>query len=147
MIQNLSIKTYTLSDELKEGCLDKVRVVLERHAEIIFAYAFGSFLADLAFRDLDIAVYVGLEVLPSVAFRYEDSLAQEISAQLDLPCPVDLRVLNDAPVPFQFHVFRGRLLVDRNPELRFAKLTHIATRYLDIRQFLKHYLREAYGRA
>jgi len=147
MNQRLAIKTYTLSDEAKEGCLDRVRGVLERHPEIIFAYAFGSFLGDLPCRDLDIAVYVGPEVLQASGFRYEDSLAQEIAAQLDLPCPVDLRILNDAPVPFQFHVFRGRLLVDRNTELRFAKLTHIATRYLDIRSFLKHYLREAYGRA
>jgi predicted nucleotidyltransferase len=142
-----SFKTYTLSDEAKEIYLDKTSAVLGRHPEIIFGYAFGSFLADAPFRDLDIAVYVGTEGLPPIRYTYEDCLAQEISAHAGLPCPVDLRIFNDAPVALQFHAFRGILLLDRNPEVRFTRFAHIVARYLDIRPFLKHYLREAYGRA
>jgi uncharacterized protein len=147
MIDSLAIKTYSLPGEAKEVYLDKTSAVLERHPEIIFGYAFGSFLADTLFRDLDIAVYVEAKGLPSIRYVYEDSLAQEISEYATLPCPVDLRILNDAPVAFQFHAFRGRLLLDRNPGLRLTRLAHIAARYLDVRPFLKHYLREAYGRA
>lgn len=145
--QRSAIKTYTLSDEAKEECLDGVAAELERHPEILFAYVFGSFLDDMPFRDLDIAVYVRSEVLQSSPFRYEDSLAQEIADHLALPYPIDLRILNEASVSFQFHVVRGRLLVDRNPGLRLARLTAIVSRYLDRKSFLRHYVREAYGRA
>jgi len=60
--------------------------------------------------------------------------------------PIDVRVLNDAPVTFLFHVFReGRLLLSRNDE-RLADLMERTVReYLDAAPLLRQATMEAYG--
>ena len=57
-----------------------------------------------------------------------------------------MRVLNDAPVTFLFHVFReGRLLFSRNDE-RLADLMERTVReYLDMEPLLRRATIEAYG--
>ena len=51
------IKTYTLSAEKKEVCLQRISGFLKEDPSILFAYAHGSFLGSSNFRDLDIAVF------------------------------------------------------------------------------------------
>ncbi len=120
-------------------------VLLARHEEVLFAYALGSFLEDGPFRDLDLAVYVQSEGPDRLGFHYEDGLAQEISRAFNLLFPVDLRLLNGAPVSFQYHVFRGRLLMDRDPERRIDLLTNVLSRYFDIKPIIEHHIKEAFG--
>lgn len=141
------MKTYNLSEDSRNRLLEKIGCILGRHSEILFAYAFGSFIEQIPFRDIDIGLYMKSDAAPDSRFKYEDELAEEIRRELRLPFPIDVRLINDAPVAFQFHAIRGVLIVDRNPDARAVLQAHIISRYLDMKPFLQHYLKEAYGRA
>lgn len=140
-----NIRTFTLSKNSKRAVLKDLSALLGSRNEIIFAYAHGSFLESGPFRDLDIAVCLHTSSMPASSFHYEDRLAQQIAARLNLAFPVDLRLVNGAPVAFQYRVFRGSLLVDNDPEFRVKQITHVVARYLDILPVLKHHAREAFS--
>lgn len=125
--------------------LEGVAAHLARHDEILFAYAYGSFLEDQRFRDLDAAVWVQWQKLPGITSNYEDTLANELARQLELSFPLDLRIMNEAPVSFQYRVFEGRLLLDRLPAYRIEVISRTVARYLDMKPLLHHFLKEAYG--
>ncbi|MFH1117543.1 MAG: nucleotidyltransferase domain-containing protein [Pseudomonadota bacterium] len=138
------IKSYFLSSREKEEAVEALKRLLAIREEILFAYVHGSFLDEGPFRDLDIAVYVTAGDLPTRRFTYEESLAREIMYQTGLPFPVDIRLLNEAPVGFRYHVFHGRLLLDRDPDLRIEMMVKVIARYLDIEPVLHHHAREAF---
>lgn len=137
--------TYTLTKQEKDEILQHIKIVLLEHDEIVFAYAHGSFVADHPFRDCDIAVYFRDKNRSLKAWIYEDSLSQKIVHRLHLPFPVDLRILNLCSVTFQFHVIQGKLLVDREPELRLTLIEYFLSRYLDIKPVLDHHIKEVVG--
>ncbi len=142
---NVRIRTYSISQQDKTALLDRLSKALESRSEILIAYAEGSCLEDCPFRDFDVAVYLDPADLPQSRFQYEDRLTQELVTELDLSFPLDLKLLNDTPLPFQYSVFRGRLLMDRNPEVRLERLTFVVDLYLDIKPILEHHTREAFG--
>lgn len=115
---------------------------LEAEADLEFAWLHGSFLGGGGFHDVDVGVH--LHAAADVCSRR----ALDLGLRLDrgIGFPVDVRVLNDAPVTFLFHVFReGRLLFSRNDE-RLADLMERTVReYLDMEPLLRRATIEAYG--
>lgn len=139
------MKTFDLSPEERSSILAGVSRELSAHAEILFAYAYGSFLDESPFRDLDLAVYVDREQACTPPFHYEDALATALTRQLELSFPVDMRVLNETPVSFRYRVIRGRLLFERDPDARIDLVVHTLARYFDSNPFLYHYLKDAHS--
>jgi len=117
---------------------------LDAHGEISFAYLHGSFVHGPQARDIDIAVYLKPDRIPDATFAYEDSLAQEITSKAGPSVPVDVRIMNNTPIPFQYHVLKGRLLVDHDPDDRLELMSFIISRYLDMKPLLEHHLKEAF---
>lgn len=106
-----------------------------------FAYLHGSFVGGTAFHDVDVAVFAApasVEAFPVVA------LAERLSGAVALP--VDVRLLNGAPVSFAYHAFRGRLLCSRDEDLLTGVLEDTALRYLDAEPLLRQATREAFAR-
>lgn len=134
---------HRLSFQARQQLLGLAAEVVSRHPEIVFCYAHGSFLHPGPYRDLDLVVYL-VEPLPPSRFIYEDALERELVQALQVDFPVDVRIANGTPFPFQHHAYQGQLLVDRNPDLRASVLSHIAARYLDIKPILDHHAREAF---
>jgi hypothetical protein len=118
---------------------------LEEHHEIVFALALGSFIEGGPFRDLDIAVFLRPDFLAGCDFRYEMQMESRIEKALNSHFTVDIRILNNAGLGFQYHALRGRLLLDREPDIRIAFTRQVAARYLDIAPILKHHTREAFA--
>lgn len=111
---------------------------LQNHTEILFAYLFGSFSEGLPFHDIDVGVYLaGEKLTSSEVLKYETKTAVEIEASVGLP--VDVKVLNSAPLPLRYHVSRGQLLFSRAEPARYAFLEATWRDYFDyyplIRQF------------
>ena len=116
--------------------------VLEAESDLEFAWLHGSFLAVGQFHDIDVGIYLNA---PSEA-RFRRGL--DLAVRLDQASgfPVDVRVLNDAPVTFLFHVFReGRLLLSRDDELLADLAERTAREYLDMAPLLRRATIEAYG--
>ena len=143
---NNKIKTYTLSAEKKEICLQQISGFLEENPNILFAYAHGSFLESSRFRDLDIAVFLMPDNLPLRPYVFEIEVETAIIQHLEFPFPVDVKIMNSAGIPLQYHALRGKLLMDRNPDMRLEIMTKIASLYLDIAPILTHHTKEAFSR-
>ena len=139
-----SARTYVFSDEEKLRLITLLRSLLDNQDAIQFAYLYGSFLDDIPCHDIDIGVYVK-EIQGTEMTFYALELGEQLSRETI--CPVDVRVLNDAPVSFLFHVLKGKLLTEQNPERHAQIFEQTVSRYLDMQPLLLQATREAFGNA
>jgi hypothetical protein len=66
-----------------------------------------------------------------------------VHLQLGLGLPIDVRVLNDAPLAFRYHALQGTPLVARDGEFLDELRARTWDDYLDFQPFARRYLREA----
>lgn len=132
---------YRLSIEKKQRVLERLASVIGQKNDILFAYTYGSFAEDLPFHDIDVGVYLA-NGEPASALHF----ALELAARLeqDVHFPVDVRILNFAPVLFLYHVFLGLVIFDRNDDFRADLAERTVQRYLDIKPFITRGIREAF---
>lgn len=135
-------RTYILTKEERKKLEQAAGDILRKHEEILFAYIFGSFTESLPIHDLDIGIYAE-DVDKQTSAGYALDLAEELSKGLMLP--VDVRVLNFAPLPFCYHVIRGTLLMEKDDAARSAFVEETVRRYLDIEPLLRKGLKEAFA--
>ena len=112
---------------------------LSASADVSFAYLFGSFVGEPSFRDVDVAIWTTVD-----AGRFADvDLAIRLSTRVGLP--VDVRRVNDAPVPFLFKVLRGQLLACRDERHLADIIERTARGYHDIAPLLRRATREVFA--
>jgi predicted nucleotidyltransferase len=115
--------------EERERLLDELRRILEGAKSISFAYVHGSFIKRELFRDVDVAIWVEGHEAP---FKHEVDLSSRI--EVDLKVPVDIHVLNEAPVTFKHAVFtEWRLLFSRDERARIEVVDETIRQYIDLR--------------
>jgi predicted nucleotidyltransferase len=159
-------KRFNSAQAEQETILNTVQRALEAQPSVVFAYVLGSFLEDLPFHDIDVAVYLdvaderemsrlaldlaaGLEkVLPRVPLGPSPTLGGKKDADRKyertvVRLPVDVRVLNRAPPRFRYHVFRGKLLFSRDETLRTQWVERTMRHYLDLKPLRQRALKEA----
>ncbi|USS41007.1 nucleotidyltransferase domain-containing protein [Thermococcus aggregans] len=133
------MKVYNLSASERKALKERIKDYLKSRREVLFAYIHGSFLENRPFRDIDVAVFI-----KSKPGRfYEMELEEELSRLTGFP--VDVRVLNNAPVEFRFHVIGGELLFSRDEKARCDFEEQTMREYHDYSYYLKLYRREALG--
>jgi len=138
------MKPRDLSIEEKQQLSDLLVGLLSNREEILFAYVYGSCLHG-AFRDIDIGVFLR-DGSSGVAepLRYEMALEQDLEDSTGVP--IDVRVLNAAPLPFAYSVLQtGEVLVSRDEKARCDFVCRIYTHYHDFAYYRKRYRREALG--
>ena len=123
----------------REQVIERLAALLADRDDLSFAMLFGSFLDADAFRDVDLAIWTTTSAAPGL----DIDLAVTLSRQLGLP--VDVRRINDASVPFLFHVLRGRVVAARDPELLATLMEHTARDYHDLAPLLRRATREAFS--
>lgn len=128
-----------LETDARDRLIARLEAALAGRSDVLFALVFGSVLDGEAFRDID----VGIWTTESAGRRVEIELAEVLSAEVGLP--IDVRRINDAPVPFLFHVLRGRVVAVRD-ERRLADLMERTARdYHDRAPFLRRATIEAFA--
>jgi predicted nucleotidyltransferase len=128
--KGLKIRYIELSDEEKDKLLMNLKERLKSDDEIIFAYVHGSFINRKLFRDIDVALWLKT---PHMAFNYTVNFSTKLSMELGLP--VDIQILNEAPLPFKHQVFkRGKLLHSKDEKLRIEKVDQTLRNYFDLKQ-------------
>jgi predicted nucleotidyltransferase len=126
---DLEFRYYELSAEEKARLLDFLRKRFERVDDIIFAYVHGGFLERNFFRDVVVAVWIS-DV--EKAFYYTVNFSAKLEVEAGLP--VDLHVLNEAPLPFKHHVFTtGMLLFSKDEEMRHRIVDQTIKEYIDLK--------------
>lgn len=117
-----------------------VRVLQDRPG-IRFAVLYGSAAEGRPFRDLDIALFVDRASVPyETELDYAFSLADEL--QKAISYPVDVRVINDAPLPFRYQVSRGIALLVRDRPAFYRFLEQTWNLFLDFQPVAMQYLKE-----
>jgi uncharacterized protein len=122
-------------------CLPALVERLTGRPQPLFAMLFGSAAAGEPFHDIDIALWVDRTVLAA-----QDDLAFELAVLADLakvcPYPLDVRVINDAPLGFRYNVSKGKPLVINDEELYFRFLERTWDDWLDFKPVAMQYIRE-----
>lgn len=114
-------------------------VIRELTPGAVAAYLFGSFARGEDFSDLDIGILMGCEVSRPLEFELELETGLEKAVRY----PVDVRILDSAPLSFQFAVVRdGRLVVDSEPNRRATFEGNVRKKYFDFSIFRRRYLKE-----
>jgi predicted nucleotidyltransferase len=130
--------------EQRDRLIQQLSDLLRNRPEILFALVHGSFLAGGLFRDVDLALYLEPGAIQREAFRdYE--LEHGVRWSADLGLPVDVRLLNDAPVSFRYHALRGVVLFVQDEELLDEFRARTWDEYCDFAPFARRYLQEVMG--
>lgn len=130
--------------EQRDRLIQQLSHLLCNRPEILFALLHGSFLAGGLFRDVDLALYLEPGAIQREAFRdYE--LEQGVRWSETLGLPVDVRLLNDAPVSFRYHALRGSVLFVQKEEFLDEFRARTWDEYCDFAPFAKRYLQEVIG--
>ena len=134
-------KRYAVELRDRKDICRKITQILASRQEIIFAYAFGSFVAGTSFHDIDIGVFIKKDWLGKQSpLDYQISL--EIELEKELPYLIDVKVLNYAPIPLCHSASDGILLFCRDEEVRYEWVEKIWDMYLDMQYFLRNSLRD-----
>lgn len=121
-------------ERIKDGLLSAIRA----EDKILFAYLHGSF-GKLPFSDIDIGAYSTISEDEVFDFELEMSSTLEIASGY----PVDFKVINYAPIGFQFSVINeGVLLFERDRVTRLHFLEETGMKYMDYFELSKSYLKE-----
>ena len=129
---NIQEKLY-LKPQSLEGLLATLYHSLSSFKEVSFAYFFGSAARGGAYRDIDVAVYL----IPCATSSYKRfKLAMRIGRMIEnalfIRREVDVRILNEAPLSFQYEVMRtGLLIFQRKKHHRIRYEGRLLSRYLD----------------
>lgn len=125
----LEFRYRKLSAEEKLELLNILKEKLEHDDGIAFAYVHGGFMERDMFRDVDVTVWIK-DV--NKAFYYAVDFSAKLEANVGLP--MDVQVLNQAPLPFRYHVFtRGMLLFSKDEKLRLKIADETTREYLDLK--------------
>ncbi len=115
--------------------------LLQPYSEILFAILYGSAVEGEGYRDLDVALWVDrTQLAPERDLDFEFRIESQLRRRLRFP--VDVRVINDAPLAFRYHVSRGLPLVVRDEEAFSTFRERTWDEYFDFRPIALAYLRE-----
>jgi predicted nucleotidyltransferase len=107
--------------------------------EIATAYIFGSFVESGLFSDIDLGILTEGAVEKPLDYELE----METQLEKRVKYPVDVRIINQAPLSFTQNVIRhGRIILERNVALRVEFTGYILKRYFDFAPFRRLYLGE-----
>lgn len=114
---------------------------LEKQNEIFFGYLHGSFAEGRSFKDIDVAVFVDEEAIPKErALDFEMSTSIKLEKEVKLP--IDVKVINYAPLGFQYHCTTGLLIMCKDDDLRVDFLTRVRSLYFDFKPSSERFLLE-----
>ncbi len=133
---------HRAENDTRKDMEEALRTALEKERNIVFAYIFGSFIEDIPFRDIDVGIYLNNIDISSFT-GVELELSNRMVQALPKAIPVDVRVINRAPLPFRFSVIRGQLLFSRADDVLEEFIVTTARQYLDFAPLRKRYIREA----
>jgi predicted nucleotidyltransferase len=114
---------------------------LKNRPEIHFAILYGSAAEGETFRDLDVGLFVDRTLVSaSLELDYAFRLAGELERQVSYP--VDVRIINDAPLGFRYNVSRGAVLIVNDAPSYYHFLERTWDEFFDFQPVAMQYLRE-----
>ena len=131
MIESRFLKKQHIDAATREHIMKVITEALSKNEAVVFAYLHGSCAEGRSFRDIDVAVFAGEQ---GREIEIESDLSYELSGKTS--CPVDVKVINKAPVAFQMAVLRkGIVLFSRSEDVRTDFIEDVSKRYIEYTRF------------
>jgi hypothetical protein len=132
---------HSLKSDQKDKLVATISSYFEENfKEIEAAYLYGSFITKRLFSDIDLGILTRNDFKRTLNFE----LDLENRLEKIVRYSVDVRILNRAPMSFCQNVIRrGKVILDRDPNLRADFEGNIRKQYFDYSRFRKQYLKEA----
>lgn len=131
MLEKRFYKINTTDDSIRSRVISAIRDFLLSREDVAFAYLHGSFVEGGGFRDIDVAIFTEG---PIKIFEIESEFSHELTERTGYP--VEVRVMNNAPVAFRMAVLRkGRVLVSRSDETRTDFIENTGRGYREYSHF------------
>ena len=126
--------------------LQKIDGVLSKFKEIEIAYVFGSFLRG-EFRDIDIALVLSKSLAPYDTMKFALNIERELERELRHDFEFDVKILNSAPIYFQYEVIKnGKPVFCRDKVKKIRYEAKVLSEYLDYRDTLDWFNRKLLAR-
>ncbi len=134
-------RRYEAAPETWDDLMARLTEALASVDGLIAAVLYGSAAEGLPFRDLDVALIVDRRVwIADEDWDRENQLAERLASLS--PFPVDVRVVNDAPPGFRYHVTLGRPLLIRDEEAYADFVERTWDVYFDFAPLVRRYFEE-----
>lgn len=131
---------YHLTEEMDKKIKKILKIICQKE-EVVFVYLYGSFIEKENFKDIDIALYLDEKKINEIdIIDYEIDLSLQIEKELKIP--VDIKIINSAPLSFRYSVSCGLLLFSRDESKREEFLCNTWKEYFDFLPIAKIYLKE-----
>ena len=131
MIEKKFRPKQRIGEEEKRRLITELKTYFSKRDDVAFAYIFGSFSEGNSFRDIDIAAYL-------LEYNEESVPESDLSFALSKATgyPVEVMILNRAPVSFQLSVLKkGVLLVSKSEDFRTDFIDDVGRRYREYSHF------------
>ena len=128
----------------KKEVMNKVGKIVSGFDDVRAAYVFGSYTHNNDFNDIDVALLISKELNPYTSFKFEMQVARELERQIKPRFEFDVKILNHAPIEFQYEVLKkGKavFLRDRTENVEYESET--ISNYLDF-QTTNEYLNKKF---
>ncbi len=131
MIETRFLKKQHIDSATRERIIAVLKEGLSKNNAVVFAYLHGSCAEGDSFRDIDVAAFVSGHCRE---IEFESDLSYELTEKTSYP--VDVKVINKAPVAFQMAVLRkGIVLVSRSELVRTDFIEDVSKRYIEYTRF------------
>lgn len=140
--RGIQVRPYLqASAEERQQIRTTITQVLAARPEVLVAFLFGSFLGEPRFHDVDLGIVVDPKLVPNTAaLDFASDLANELEWKTRLP--IDLNVLNEAPIALRYNASRGELLLSKDDGVQGQFLEQAWREYLDFEPFLRRSLQD-----
>ncbi len=112
-------------------------LAIKEISRVRFALLYGSFLEGVDFHDIDIGVWMRPVPPIDIAWREESRLSEQLERRVLFK--MDVKILNHAPLLFQYQVSLGRLIFYRDQAEFFSFLEQVRSTYFDFQFYLNSY--------
>jgi predicted nucleotidyltransferase len=118
----------------KSSFLADIGTIVSRLKNVDVAYIFGSFLEGEEFNDIDIALLLSEDLDPYKGLKFSLKVAGELERQVKPRFEFDIKILNNAPVEFQFEVIKkGSVIFSRDETRKVDYEFEVISTYLDLK--------------
>jgi predicted nucleotidyltransferase len=132
---------------LSKELINLLKEIISQINEIQIGYVFGSSIKEKTFNDIDIAVLISNTKSSFQASKFAMSLGRIIEKSLNFKWEIDVKILNYAPIYFQFSVLQdGILLFCRNKNDQVSYEKNVISEYLDFKDTLDWFEVQIIGR-
>lgn len=125
MIEKRFRKKQSISKPERQKLIESIKTYFSKQDEVVFAYIHGSFAEEEPFRDVDVALFLK---------NSKDELELESDYSYELTkntgYPVEVIIINQAPVAVQMSVLKkGILIINKSEDIRTDFIESVGRRY------------------